>query len=199
MTTKKPSRWQIIISISSNNITKFMSLSGEHITNINRVLKNIKSEIMTNFIYSDHQHLIIISNNVASQFNLNTIENYIKNIDVINSEDFMSSCLPQSKSYLKIIDIPYIMEGTNVSINFSFIEFIIQSTHIFNDMYLVSKPHIIKTSPKSDIVIIWINIWDVQSGTKAKCLINRCFNIGNYITTIWEANINSSIPKCKNY
>jgi len=131
-----------------------MSLSGEHITNINRVLKNIKSEIMTNFIYSDHQHLIIISNNVASQFNLNTIENYIKNIDVINSEDFMSSCLPQSKSYLKIIDIPYIMEGTNVSINFSFIEFIIQSTHIFNDMYLVSKPHIIKTSPKSDIVII---------------------------------------------
>lgn len=86
-----------------------MSLSGKYIVNINRTLKNIKSEIMTNFICSDHQGFIIISNKIASQFNLNTIENYIKNIDIINSEDFMSPHLSQSKSYLKIIDISYII------------------------------------------------------------------------------------------
>ena len=37
---------------------------------------------------------------------------------------------------------------------------------------------------KSDIAIIWIDIWDAQSSSKAKSLINRCFNIGNLIATI---------------
>jgi len=46
------------------------------------------------------------------------------------------------------------MEDTNVPINSSIVESIIQSIHIFNDVYLVLKPHIIKMSPKSDITII---------------------------------------------
>ena len=29
-------------------------------------------------------------------------------------------------------------------------------------------------------------------------LINRCFNIGKYIATIWEANMNPRVPQCKN-
>ena len=46
--------------------------------------------------------------------------------------------------------------------------------------------------------IIWIDIWDVQSGSKAKTLINQCFNIGKYITTIRGANMNPDILQCKN-
>ena len=52
--TKEPSRQQIIIPISSDNITKFMSSSSKHITNINRVLKNIKPKTITDFVCSDH-------------------------------------------------------------------------------------------------------------------------------------------------
>ena len=91
------------------------------------------------------------------------------------------------------------MEDTNISINLSVIESITQFTHIFNNIYLVSKPHIIKVSSKSDMAIIWIDIWNAQSGTKVKCLINRCFNISNYIVIIWEANMNPGILQCKNY
>ena len=50
MTTKKPSRRQIIVPMSNNNKLKFMTLSNVHITNLNRVLKNIKSDVMANFI-----------------------------------------------------------------------------------------------------------------------------------------------------
>jgi len=46
--------------------------------------------------------------------------------------------------------------------------------------------------------IIWIDIWDVQSGSKAKMLINRCFNVGQYIATIRGANMNPDIPQYKN-
>ena len=33
---------------------------------------------------------------------------------------------------------------------------------------------------------------------KAKCLINRCFNVGHHIVTIRETNMNFSILQCKN-
>ena len=46
--------------------------------------------------------------------------------------------------------------------------------------------------------IIWIDIWDFQSGKKAKCLINQCFNFGGYIATICSANMNLGVPLCKN-
>jgi len=48
------------------------------------------------------------------------------------------------------------------------------------------------------MVIVWIDIWDAQSGVKAKSLINRCFNVRRYIATVRMVNINSGIPQCKN-
>jgi len=49
------------------------------------------------------------------------------------------------------------------------------------------------------MAIVWLDIWDIQSGYNAKMLINRCFNVGNYIVTIWGANMNPSVPQCKNW
>ena len=49
------------------------------------------------------------------------------------------------------------------------------------------------------MAIIWINIWDVQSGSKAKSLINQCFNIGRFIATVRDANMNPEVLQCKNY
>jgi len=78
------------------------------------------------------------------------------------------------------------------------VEDIIKKNYIFNNIVLAFKPHIIKVSPKSDMAIIWVDIWDIQSGSKAKGLINRCFNVGSYIATIRGANMNSGISQCKN-
>ena len=40
-------------------------------------------------------------------------------------------------------------------------------------MMLASKHCIIKASPKSDIIVIWVDIWDSQSGSTAKNIINH--------------------------
>ena len=53
--------------------------------------------------------------------------------------------LSQSKSYLKIIGIPYLVENTNVPINSSYIENIIKNTYFFNNVILVS--YYIPSSP----------------------------------------------------
>ena len=34
---------------------------------------------------------------------------------------------------------------------------------------------------------------------KAKCLINKCSNVGNYIAIVRGANMNLNIPQYKNY
>ena len=53
MMIKSLSRKQVIIPMSNVNKAKFMESSSTHITNLNRVLKNIKSEVMADFIHID--------------------------------------------------------------------------------------------------------------------------------------------------
>ena len=100
MTTKDPSRKQIIISIITNNIERVIVQSNTHMSNINRLLKDIKSEIYANFICSNNRSIIITTNNITSTLDMQTIEKYIKNLNNIDSNEIMNSRLPQSKSYL---------------------------------------------------------------------------------------------------
>ena len=93
MTTKSLSHKQIIIPMSTNNISKFMSSSDKHTTNINRSLKNIKSDTIVDFIHNNHHELIITSNKVTSQSNFSTIENYVKNINSMKANDIIPSHL----------------------------------------------------------------------------------------------------------
>ena len=72
-----------------------------------------------------------------------------------------SSRLPQSKSYLKIVGIPYLSKQSNTQLSSEEVERILKSNHIFNNIILASKPKVIKVSPKLDMSIVWINIWDV--------------------------------------
>ena len=113
-------------------------------------------------------------------------------------EQISSPRLPQSKSYLKIVGIPYNSEITNSCISSNDVECILKSNHIFNDIVLASKPCIIKVSPKYDMSIIWINIWNSQSGSNAKKIINRWFNVRSFIATVRGANMNPGVLQCKN-
>jgi len=135
-----------------------MVLLCKYIANINRILENIKLDIIMDYIRNNQRSLTITTNKVALVLDFNTIEKYIKSINSIDFDNVMIPRLLQSKSYLKILGISYLIKDSNISITSNVIERIIQFTHIFNDVILASKPKIIKTSSKSDIAIIWINI-----------------------------------------
>ena len=91
------------------------------------------------------------------------------------------------------------MKDTNMLIKSNLIKSLIKTLYIFNNVNFASKPHIAKISLKSDIVIIWLDIWDSQSSFTAKKLINRCFNISSFVVTIRGTNINPGVSQCKNY
>ena len=50
ITTKSLSRKQITISMNNDNKKNFIEESSVHVTNMNRALKNIKIEIMVDFV-----------------------------------------------------------------------------------------------------------------------------------------------------
>ena len=135
-----------------------MEESSTYVTNMNRALKNIKSEVMVDFVQVKTNSIIIVTNKVTLSLDLQTIENYIKNINHINTDGIKVPRLSLLKSYFKIISIPYLQENTNNSLTLNVVENIIKSNHIFNNIALASRPYIIKIFPKSDMAIIWVDI-----------------------------------------
>jgi len=162
MTTKDPSRKQVIIPMGGDNVISFMKNSSLYVANLNRTLRNSKSEVLVDYIQSENSGITVITNKVALQSNLSIIDNYIKSSNDINSLQVEEPCLPKSKSYLKIIGIPFFPHANSQEkLSSNDIETTLKQNHIFDNISLVSKPRVIKVSPKSDMAIIWIDIWDI--------------------------------------
>ena len=154
MITKGLLRKQVIVPMRLNNAKRVMAKANTYISNINRFLKGVKSEISVDFICSDNKELLITTNKVAVTSDLNIIKKYIKNFNDINSSNIISLRLLQSKSYLKILSISYFVKDTNLFISSNIIESVIKTNYIFNNIVLALQPCIIKISPRSDMAVI---------------------------------------------
>ena len=170
MTTREQSRREIIIPMAKTNTELIVNSAHIHISNINKCLKNSKSNIFADFIHFNVNGIIITTNKPANDLDLSTIEKYLKSIQNVNPDSIKSPCLPKSKSYMKIIGLPYSSELGVMSPDI--IEGVLKDLHLFKDATLASKPCVIKASPKSDKAVVWVDIWDSQSGSCAKNIIN---------------------------
>jgi len=196
-TTKGPSRKQAIVPVSSNLTETIMEDANTHIFQINTLLKNVKSTLHAEFIRPCRGGVSIVTNNVPNLSNLMIMEKYFKSIEGINSNKILTPRLPQLKSYLNITGIPYLqLDGNKISSE-NVTDFM-NHIELFENISLATKPRIIKAFPKSNMAIIWFDIWDTQSSSKVKLLINHSFNLGKYIVTIRATNINPGIPQCHN-
>lgn len=93
MTTKRPSKKQIIVSIGSNNVERVIAKAKTIIVNINRLLKGIKSKVSVDFIQADGKGLLLTTNKVAATSDLNIIEKYLKELNNVNNSEIISSRL----------------------------------------------------------------------------------------------------------
>jgi len=92
---------------------------------------------------------------------LQIIDQYVKKSEDINKLQVEEPHLPQSKSYLKITGILYFPNSrTQEHLSASDIETVLKQNQIFDNIKLASKPRVIKISPKSDMSIVWLDIWD---------------------------------------
>jgi len=96
--TKGPSRKQIIILMILQISKRIMVKLNKYIANINRALKDIKSDIVANFIHVDNRGMVITTNKIATNSDLDIIEKYIENIDKVDISKVISPRLLQFKS-----------------------------------------------------------------------------------------------------
>ena len=127
--------------------------------NINRLLYNAKSDVLIDYIHSDNTGIMVITNKVTQQSDIFIINQYIKNSNDINSLQVEEPCLPKSKSYLKIISIPYYPHANSQEkLTSNDIKTILKQNHIFDNISLASKLRVIKVSLKSNMAIVWLDI-----------------------------------------
>jgi len=74
MTMKGSSHKQVIVSMNDENKNEFMKNLSDHVININRLLKNIKSECKADYIRSEKSSVIIVTDKIASALDLQIIE-----------------------------------------------------------------------------------------------------------------------------
>ena len=97
----------------------------------------------------------MVTNKVAQSSDLMLINQYIKNSNDVNALQVEEPRLPKSKSYLKIIGIPYYSHSnTQDHLTSSNIKTILKQNQIFDNISLASRPRVIKVSPKSDMSIV---------------------------------------------
>ena len=91
----------------------------------------------------------------------------MKDLNDVDHSDIMSPRLPQSKSYLKVLGIPYFIEDTNLPISSDIVESVIKSMHIFNNRVLASRQHIIK------VLLTW-QLFGLIFGTPKVAQMLKC-------------------------
>ena len=79
-----------------------------HINIMNRQLLNAKSGISINCICPSWNGITLTTNKVARASDFIVMEKYLKNLENINSNNNLVPCLPQSKSFLKILGVQLI-------------------------------------------------------------------------------------------
>jgi len=137
--TKGPSRKNILISMNTTDKGKILNNTNTHTNQINGLLKSYKSSININCIRELWNSITITTNVVAASSDLTFIEKYFKGLDNLKSKDILP-CLPQSKSFLKILGVPYFGDNSSAFISIAQVEDTLSKTFMFKGITLSSRP-----------------------------------------------------------
>ncbi|KAF9439604.1 hypothetical protein P691DRAFT_690255 [Macrolepiota fuliginosa MF-IS2] len=152
---------------------------------------------------------ILVTTTVASQANLEVIRLGFKAASPPGTKFY--PCLPQSKSYLKVIDIPFFKTLPYASVNAKGVTEHHPATYIVEGdvraafaqsplaphLNLVDKPRIVRTSRASDMCTTWFKIWDSQQGTSAQYLVGCTIMVNGVGSPIYAAKVNQGKSLCQ--
>jgi len=123
--------------MAKSNAELIVQSAHQHITNINNCLRNIKSDVIVDFLQVSNDGVNIMMSKLASPSDLTTIEKYIKSINNIALDLIESLCLSKSKLYLKIIGLSYLIDNSIITPNF--VEGVLKKTHLFKHVLFVKN------------------------------------------------------------
>ena len=198
MTSHGPSRKQVVVPTNKTIADRVLEYAAHVINLLNKALLTIHSGLKVESIWRAWKGISMATNGVALASDLSIIKKCLNNDMEFTDNDIGSPHLPQSKTYLKILGVLFWCNQSSLPVTPAQVEGILAKTPVFEGITLVSKPRIIRASPRSDMAVIWVDNWDSQKGTKGKCLINRTFNFGKHVATVRGTNMHTGVPLCHN-
>jgi len=198
MTTHGPTRRQVLIPLDTPTAKVVVANAATAVESCNRGLVEAHSKLRVESVRKAWDGISMSTNFVALAAELEVIKQWLKKVAGLAASTVVEPHLPQSKSFLKILGVPYWGNNSSLSITQAQVESVIANTPIFEGVVLASRPRIMKVSPSSDMSVIWIDIWDSQKGSKGKTLINRSFNFGHHTATVRGTAMHSGVAQCCN-
>jgi hypothetical protein len=147
-TTTGPSLRQILILLEVlPSANTFPTLVGT----INRALGK-KSSLWVQSIHHAYRGLFLLTNNVASLPKLEQVANAVRS--GLGWDSLVSASLPQSRSYLKIVDIPILKPGSTDKIDSAFARKVMLESPVGHLISLASSPRVMRNTCHSDTTTV---------------------------------------------
>ena len=198
MMTQEPTRRQVLIPLTPATAEMVVANAALVVESCNKSLVSVCSKLKVESVHKAWDSVSMSTNSVASVTELEVIKQWLKKTAGLGKVTEVEPCLPQSKSFLKVLGVPYWDSKTFLSVTPAQVAEALSSSSLFENITLASMPCIMKASPSSDMSVIWIDIWDSQKGSKSKTLINCSFNFGCHTAIVRETSIYLGVAQCHN-
>lgn len=194
-TTKGPSRRQILVSFNTPGKPTPLEDWDRVIRGINNALSRANSHIRITAGEIAFRGWSLATTEVATEHDINIVRGWLTQF-LHDHRDHLVVSLPQSTSFLQIVDAPRYCNGGNpLGPHDVFAAF--AASPLSEHYYPTSNPRIVNEAPTSTSVTVYFNIWDSQSGTRAKALNNRTINLFGRTCTIRTVHTQSGVPFCQ--
>jgi len=124
----------------------------------NKGLVSARSKLRVESVHKAWDGVSMFTNSVASVAELEVIKQWLKKTAGLGEVTEIEPRLPQSKSFLKVLDVPYWDSKTSLSVTPAQVAEALSSSPLFEGVTLASMPCIMKASSSSDMSVIWIDI-----------------------------------------
>jgi hypothetical protein len=149
---------------------------------INRGLDQNKSKLCIEAITNASRvsGFTLVTIGVANNCDLEILKLYVGR--VLNTTQDFDLGVPQSKSYLKIVHIPFFIN--NEPIKPEFVVEAIKHHELSGNFILAGPPRVTRNTRDSDSCTVWFDLWDSQNSKWAVPLVNCRINIRGWTSTI---------------
>jgi len=158
MTTQRPTRYQVLILLTPAAAEVVVANAALAVESCNKSLVSACSKLRVESVCKAWDGVSMSTNSVVSAAELEVIKQWLKKTAGLGEVTEVEPCLPQSKSFLKVLGIPYWDSKTSLPITPAQVVEALSSSSLFEGITLTSMPCIIKVSPSSDMSVIWIDI-----------------------------------------
>jgi len=107
MMTQGPTRYQVLVPLDSATAELIVANAASAVQFCNKSLVEARSKLRVESVHKAWDGVSMSTNSVASATKLEVIKQWLKKTAGLGESTEVEPCLPQSKSFLKILDVPY--------------------------------------------------------------------------------------------